>query len=132
MANRRNIRNARRSRRARSNRRVRANRRIQRSNYNAAFSSNRAVSSRRIAGSRIARSNETIANTANRRALWQTYKQLQTEADRAWTRFRSDVEREANIDVLLRDHTHLLLLLGECDYMARECMQFAPPTRIRA
>lgn len=115
-------------RKARRTRSSRTNRRIANS------SSRQITSSRRARNNRAGSINEVTARTANRRALWQTYKQLQNEADRAWNRFRSDVQNEANIDVILRDHTHLLLLLGECDYMARECMQFAnpPQRRIRA
>jgi len=61
----------------------------------------------------------------NRKAQWQAYRELQMRADKAWEKFRADVKRNAKSDILIRDHNHLLLLLGECNYMARECMRMA-------
>lgn len=61
----------------------------------------------------------------NRKAQWNAYRELQMRADRAWDKFRTDVRKNARSDVLIRDHNHLLLLLGECNYMARECMRIA-------
>ncbi|HSX10793.1 MAG TPA: hypothetical protein VLF94_03640 [Chlamydiales bacterium] len=61
------------------------------------------------------------AKAANKKALWQAYRHLQKRADTAWKKFRSDVKRNARSSVLVKDHNHLLLLLGECNYMAREC-----------
>jgi hypothetical protein len=65
------------------------------------------------------------AQAANRRALWKAYKDLQKRADAAWDKFRKDVKRSAGSETLIQDHKHLLLILGECDYMARECMRIA-------
>jgi hypothetical protein len=59
----------------------------------------------------------------NQAALWQTYKELQAKADKAWEKFRTDVRKKAKDDVLVKDRNELLLLLGECDYMVRECMR---------
>lgn len=64
-------------------------------------------------------------DAANRKALWQAYKGLQKRADQAWEKFRNDVKRKAKSDILIQDQNHLLLLLGECNYMARECMRLA-------
>lgn len=63
--------------------------------------------------------------SANRKALWQAYRGLQKRADSAWEKFRSDVRRNAKSDILIKDHNQLLLLLGECNYMARECTRAA-------
>jgi len=63
--------------------------------------------------------------TFNRQAQWKAYRELQMKADKAWEKFRSDVKKNAKSDILIRDHNHLLLLLGECNYMARECMRMA-------
>lgn len=61
----------------------------------------------------------------NRQAQWKAYRELQMRADQAWEKFRNDVKKNARSDILIRDHNHLLLLLGECNYMARECMRIA-------
>ncbi len=67
------------------------------------------------------------ASTAdfNRKAQWKAYQELQIKADEAWEKLRRDVEKNAKSDVLIQDNNHLLLLLGECNYMARECMRIA-------
>ena len=61
----------------------------------------------------------------NQKAQWQAYKQLQMRADKAWAKFRGDVARNARSDVLIQDQRQLILLLGECNYMARECMRMS-------
>ena len=61
----------------------------------------------------------------NRNAQWKTYRELQMQADRAWEKFRDDVRINAQSNILIRDNNQLLLLLGECNYMARECMRIA-------
>lgn len=61
----------------------------------------------------------------NRNAQWKAYRQLQMQADRAWEKFRNDVKNNAKSDILVRDNNQLLLLLAECNYMARECMRIA-------
>ena len=57
----------------------------------------------------------------NRKAHWSVYQDLQKKADRAWDKLRSDVARKASPRVLLEDRDNLLLLLGECNYLAGEC-----------
>ena len=59
----------------------------------------------------------------NRAALWAVYRDLQRKADMAWTKLRTDVQRKASPEVLLEDRNNLLLLLGECNYLAGECMR---------
>lgn len=65
------------------------------------------------------------AREYNRKALWKAYKQIQMRAEKAWEKFRDDVRRKAPSDILIRDHNQLLLLVGECNYMARECMRIS-------
>ena len=61
----------------------------------------------------------------NEHAQWVAYQDLQRQIDRAWARLRSDVEHNAHPYDLIRDKNELLLLLGECNYMASECMRLA-------
>lgn len=71
------------------------------------------------------RAQTTTAARHNRQAYWKAYRELQEKADKAWEKFRTDVRKNARSDILIRDHNHLRLLLGECNYMARECMRIA-------
>lgn len=71
-------------------------------------------------------------STFNHNAQWKAYRELQMQADRAWEKFRNDVKKHAKSDVLVRDNNQLLLLLGECNYMARECMRLANRGKKRA
>lgn len=71
------------------------------------------------------------AREFNRKALWKAYKELQARADRAWEKFRDDVKKNARSEILIKDHNHLLLLLGECNYMARECMRISAKNKSR-
>lgn len=73
----------------------------------------------------------TKANEYNRKALWKAYKELQSRADKAWEKFRNDVRRNARSDVLVKDHTQLVLLMAECNYMARECMRMSSKMKKR-
>jgi alcohol dehydrogenase class IV len=59
----------------------------------------------------------------NESAQWTAYQQLQRQIERAWHQLRTDVEHNANPHELIRDKNELLLLLGECNYMASECMR---------
>jgi len=61
----------------------------------------------------------------NKTAHWSTYKNLQKKAEKALGKLRSDVKKKANPNVLLKDKNALLFLLGECNYMARQCMRAA-------
>ena len=65
------------------------------------------------------------AASANQKAYWAAYKDLQKRVDKAWLKLKSDVKKKAAPQVLIRDKNHLLLLLGECNYMTRECMRIA-------
>lgn len=76
--------------------------------------------------------NPNTATRHNRAAHWKAYRELQAKADKAWETFRADVKKNARSDVLIRDHNHLRLLLGECNYMARECMRIATKGKMKA
>lgn len=78
---------------------------------------------------KVSKKKMSADKTANKKALWKAYKDLQKRADMAWDKFRADVKRKAKSDILIRDHNHLLLLLGECNYMARECTRIAARQR---
>ncbi len=65
------------------------------------------------------------SESVNRKALWAAYQALQLKADKAWKKFRTDVRKNAKSQTILKDQKELLLLLGECNYMARECMRIA-------
>lgn len=54
-------------------------------------------------------------------AYWNVYRELQKKIDQAWVKLRSDVKRKAASHVILEDRNNLMLLLGECNYMAAEC-----------
>lgn len=69
------------------------------------------------------------ARAFNWKAHWQAYKKLETKADQAWKKFRTDVKKKAQRKVLIKDQSNLLLLLGECNYMARECMKFTSKSK---
>ncbi|HSX25467.1 MAG TPA: hypothetical protein VLE89_00480 [Chlamydiales bacterium] len=58
---------------------------------------------------------------ANRKTHWKAYKALQMKVDKAWSKLKTDVKRKVKTQTLIRDKNNLLLLLGECNYMAREC-----------
>ena len=64
---------------------------------------------------------ETAANARNRKAQVSVYHDLQKKADKAWGKLRHDVKRKAPAHILLEDRDNLLLLLGECNYLAGEC-----------
>jgi hypothetical protein len=71
------------------------------------------------------------ATEYNKKALWKAYKELQMRADKAWEKFRNDVRKNARSDVLVKDHTQLVLLMAECNYMARECMRMSSKMKKR-
>jgi len=58
----------------------------------------------------------------NHKALWRTYKELEERVDQALDQLRTHFEEGAAPFVLLQDEKHLLLLLGECNYMAHTFM----------
>lgn len=69
------------------------------------------------------------ARSFNKAAYIKAYKALQGQVDKAWKKFCLDKKRKASKGVMAKDHQHLLLLLGECNYLARECMRMGPKRR---
>jgi len=65
------------------------------------------------------------AGAFNRKAYWKAFRELQSKADKAWKRFHSSVKKKAGFATISRDRNQLLLLLGECNYMAKECARLA-------
>lgn len=68
---------------------------------------------------------EMGAPHSNQASLWKAYKDLQSKIDEAWKKLQTDVKRKASAEVITAHKNQLLLLLGECNYMARECMKSA-------
>lgn len=56
---------------------------------------------------------------------WKTYRTLQKKVEQSWDKLQEDVRNKQPAHVVLDSKNHLLLLLGECNYMARECMRLA-------
>lgn len=61
----------------------------------------------------------------NKSAHWSTFRDLEKKAEKAMAKFRSNIKKKASPATLLKDKSELLLLLGECNYMARQCMRAA-------
>jgi len=57
----------------------------------------------------------------NRKALWNTYRTLQSRVNFALDKLKAHFQMHATPHTLLEDRRELLLLLGECNYMARAC-----------
>lgn len=69
------------------------------------------------------------ASTANnQKAHWKTYQGLQKEIDKTWTQLQTAVKKKARPDTLLAYGNRLLLLLGECNYLAHEYMRLTTRT----
>jgi hypothetical protein len=69
------------------------------------------------------------SGTFNHKAHWKAYKELQVNAEKAWRKFHKDVLNHAPSNVIMKDHNNLLLILGECNYMARECSRMERKSR---
>ena len=84
---------------------------------------------KRRAAPRRKKSAAKKAVSSNKKAHWAAFKELQGRVDKAWTKLRSDVKKKASAQVILKDRNELLLLLGECNYMAKECMRVSRKKR---
>ena len=62
---------------------------------------------------------------ANKKSQWTAFRQLRKRVDAAWSKLQSNVKKKASPKVLTRAKNELLLLLGECNYMARETARLA-------
>jgi hypothetical protein len=56
----------------------------------------------------------------NKKALWKTYYELNERAEKLMEKIRKDV-KNGSVEETRRDANELLLLMGECSYMAEEC-----------
>lgn len=62
---------------------------------------------------------------SNNQSYWVAYRNLQKQVDKAWAKLKSDVKRNASPQAVYKAKNHLMLLLGECSYMAGECKRIA-------
>lgn len=69
------------------------------------------------------KTNLSAAAKKNEAAHWKTYRELEKKAEKALATFRSNLKKKASPKTLLENKNALLLLLGECNYMARQCMR---------
>lgn len=97
-------------------------------------SRNRRVSENQNQRGRRGEFNRPIIASPNHQRAWEAYEALRSQVERAWGKLHSDVRQRASAETIFRDRNDLLLLLGECDYMARECMhniraETRPPRR---
>ncbi len=60
----------------------------------------------------------------NPQLQWEAYRTIEKQINAAWAKLQNDVKKHASPQVLLEDKNHLMLLLGECNYMARECVRW--------
>lgn len=75
---------------------------------------------KKSAAKKAAVSPERKAILANKKALWQTYYELHNRAEELMAKIRSDI-KSGSVEETQRDANELLLLMGECSYMAEEC-----------
>lgn len=61
----------------------------------------------------------------NPQTQWDAYQAIEGQIYAAWKNLEHDVARGAHPSVLLEDRNRLMLLLGECNYLAREWMSWA-------
>jgi len=61
------------------------------------------------------------AEETNRKALWETYRDLQNRVNQALDKLSYHFQTRAAPEILIQDKQELLFLLGECNYMARTC-----------
>jgi hypothetical protein len=71
----------------------------------------------------------TKTSSPGQKAWVKAYQDLQKQASDAWEKYQSNVKKKAKMNVIAKDHLRLVLLLGECEYMARECMRMAAKSK---
>jgi len=81
----------------------------------------RRVVRRKKARKSLGASSAKAAVRSNIKTHWSVYRNLQKRAEQAWMKLRRDVKRNAAPHILMEDRNQLMLLLGECHYMAKEC-----------
>lgn len=60
-------------------------------------------------------------NRETRQAYLKIYQNLQAQVEKTWKQIQTNLKKKAKPEVIEKDKKHLLLLLGECNYMANEC-----------
>lgn len=65
----------------------------------------------------------------NRQARWNAYYKLQAEIEHVWKELQNNIKRNADYKKILNNRNRLLLLLGECNFMAHEYIQLANEQR---
>ena len=87
----------------------------------------KAAPKRKVAKKKSSRSKGAAQKSlaVNKKAQWNAYRSLQSKVDKAYEKLKSDVKKKAAPKILIRDKNQLLLLLGECNYMARECVRMS-------
>lgn len=71
------------------------------------------------------------AGAFNRKSYWKAFKELEARADAAWEKFQTSVKNKAPAAQIARDRSELLLVLGECNYMAQECARLEEIKRLK-
>ncbi len=64
------------------------------------------------------------SDSINPQKQWDAYKTIERQINAAWVKLQNDIQKKASRETLLDDRNHLMLLLGECNYMAREWTQW--------
>lgn len=84
----------------------------------------KARSSKKRTKRAAAQGRSSRSDMTNPKLQWEAYLAIERQIDLAWKKLQNDIKRRANPQVILADKNHLMLLLGECNYMARECMRW--------
>ena len=69
------------------------------------------------------------AIASNKQSHWVAYQNLEEKIGKAFTTLRSNIRKKASPKTINSNKNELLLLLGECNYMARECMRCEKKTK---
>lgn len=77
------------------------------------------------------RTSDIKAAAFNHNAQWKVYRQFEMKVHKALEKFRNDVERNAGPEIISKDQNSLLLLMGECNYMAQEYTRMSGRGRSR-
>lgn len=89
----------------------------------------RRKATRRKPANKLAMRREEIKR--NKKAQWMAYRELQQKVDQAWENLRANVKRKAAPETIIKYRNALALLLGECNYMTRECMSLEAHSKKR-
>jgi hypothetical protein len=79
------------------------------------------TSVKRKAKSKAKKASAKMTGAFNLKSYWKAFKDLEARADAAWKKFQSSVKNKAPQSEIAKNRSDLLLILGECNYMAQEC-----------